>query len=74
VGFFILNKTNEEIFKKLIEDKNVVDKIRFTCEELYCSQPFTDSPRPLYDKLNEIVELACDVRYDLECEISNLSQ
>jgi hypothetical protein len=64
----------DDILKKLIEDKNVVDKIRFTCEELYCGQPLTDSPRPLYDKLNEIVELACSVRSDLEKEITILSE
>ncbi len=66
--------TSEDILKKLIEDKNVVDKIRYTCEELYCGQPLTDSPRPLYDKLNEIVELACSVRSDIEKEISNISK
>ena len=58
--------------KNLIEDKNVVDRIRYTCEELYCVQPLTDSPHPLYDKLDEIVEMACSVRADLEKEIQHI--
>lgn len=64
---------NDEI-KNLIEDKNVVDRIRFTCEELYCGQPLTDSPRILYDKLDEIVEMACNVKADIEKEIENRSK
>ena len=66
-------ETDDEI-KNLIEDREVVDKIRFTCEELYCGQPLTDSPKPLYDKLDEIVEMSDSVKADIEKEIKNISK
>lgn len=72
-GIYWIMKRDDKI-KNLMEDKNIVDKIRFTCEELYCGQPLTDSPQPLYDKLDEIIEMASSVRKNLEKEIENMSK